>query len=116
MNSEINCNYNDITNFFSNGSNSCSKNNHVKPFQVGLIRIIIHTLAAHAHVCDRYSKPYSGFAARSRDMSQLSLEEEDGQNLQTNGNQIPQAEMHQDEEEGVETPELGNTNDILDAS
>ena len=38
---------------------------------VGLIRIIIHTLAAHAHVCDRYSRPT--FAARSRDMSQISL-------------------------------------------
>ena len=59
-------------------------------FQVGLIRIIIHTLAAHAHVCDRYSKPYAGFAARSRDMSQLSLEEEDDCNA--NINQTPQEE------------------------
>ena len=76
-----------------------------------MIRIIIHTLAAHAHVCDRYSKPYAGFAARSRDMSQLSLEEEEGHDPQSNVNQTPQEETHEDgEEEDVEEGE--NNKDI----
>ena len=77
-----------------------------------MIRIIIHTLAAHAHVCDRYSKPYSGFAARSRDMSQLSLEEEEGNDRQTTAVETPQEETHQGEEEegkqGEDNKENGN--------
>ena len=55
---------------------------------VGLIRIIIHTLAAHAHVCDRYSRPT--FAARSRDMSQVSL-----------GGAGPGGAHHQEQTEGM---------------
>ena len=47
---------------------------------VGLIRIIIHTLAAHAHVCDRFGKPIMGFQARSRDLSQISLGNADADN------------------------------------
>ena len=65
---------------------------------VGLIRIIIHTLSAHAHVCDRYSKPYTGFAARSRDMSQLSLDEEECRGTQTNQDQTPQGETQADDD------------------
>ena len=38
---------------------------------VGLIRILIHTLAAQAHVCDRHSKPVTGLTMRSRDLSSL---------------------------------------------
>ena len=38
---------------------------------VGLLRIVIHTLAAQAHVCDRYSKPIVGMNMRSRDLSSL---------------------------------------------
>jgi hypothetical protein len=77
-----------------------------------LIRIIIHTLSAHAHVCDRYSKPYTGFAARSRDMSQLSLEEEEGHDPQSNVNQTPRKGTHEDEdeedaEEGEENEDIG---------
>ena len=64
-----------------------------------MIRIIIHTLSAHAHVCDRYSRPYTGFAARSRDMSQLSLEEEEGHDTQSNANQTPQEGAQEDDEE-----------------
>ena len=71
-----------------------------------MIRIIIHTLAAHAHVCDRYSKPYTGFAARSRDMSQLSLEEEEGRDHHTHQNQTPQGETHADEEPDIETADV----------
>lgn len=83
-----------------------------------MIRIIIHTLAAHAHVCDRYSKPYTGFAARSRDMSQLSLEEEeDGHDSHANVNQTPQDEGRSEEREEVEqemeNPEMGNKIKIL---
>eukprot|EP00094_Tigriopus_californicus_P000131 TCALIF_00127-PA protein Name:"Similar to UNC79 Protein unc-79 homolog (Homo sapiens)" AED:0.02 eAED:0.04 QI:0/0/0/0.66/0.5/0.33/3/0/2591 len=39
----------------------------------GLVKIIIHTLAAHAHTCDRLDKPSFGMSARSRDLSQLSV-------------------------------------------
>ncbi|CAB4070119.1 UNC79 [Lepeophtheirus salmonis] len=46
----------------------------------GLIRIIIHTLAAHAHVCYRFSKPVLGLSARSRDLSQISLGQADNDN------------------------------------
>ena len=35
---------------------------------VGLIRIVIHTIAAHAHVCDRFVKPMTGFAVRYDDV------------------------------------------------
>ena len=31
---------------------------------VGLVRIVIHTIAAHSHVCDKYVKPMTGFAVR----------------------------------------------------
>ena len=83
-----------------------------KPFQVGLIRIIIHTLAAHAHVCDRYSKPYAGFAARSRDMSQLSLEEEDDcHDTHPNINQAPQEgnrRGEEDVEQEIVNQDIGN--------
>ena len=68
-----------------------------------MIRIIIHTLAAHAHVCDRYSKPYTGFSARSRDMSQLSLEEEECRDPHANQNQTPQGETQPDEDPETET-------------
>jgi hypothetical protein len=38
---------------------------------VGLLRIIIHTLAAQSHVCDRFSKPVTGLTMRSRDLSSI---------------------------------------------
>ena len=37
----------------------------------GLLRIVIHTLAAQSHVCDRFAKPISGVSMRSRDLSSL---------------------------------------------
>ena len=76
-----------------------------------MIRIIIHTLAAHAHVCDRYSKPVAGFAARSRDMSQLSLEEEDGnQDAHTAGSQQQQDQGGPGDEGGatIMMKDIGN--------
>ena len=51
---------------------------------IGLVRIVLHTLAAHVHTCDRFSRfsglpgpsGYGGLGggvlARSRDLSQLS--------------------------------------------
>lgn len=47
---------------------------------VGLIRILIHTLAAQAHVCDKFTRPVQGLAMRSRDLSQQSLGGETDQN------------------------------------
>ncbi len=41
----------------------------------GIVRIILHTLANHAHECDRYRRATLGTAARSRDLSQLSIGE-----------------------------------------
>ena len=38
---------------------------------VGLLRIVIHTLAAQSHVCDRFSKPVTGLTMRSRDLSSI---------------------------------------------
>ena len=76
-----------------------------------MIRIIIHTLAAHAHVCDRYSKPVAGFAARSRDMSQLSLEEEDGiQDAHTARNQQQQEKDGTGDEDAatIKMQDIGN--------
>ena len=49
---------------------------------VGLIRILIHTLAAQAHVCDRHAKPVTGLTMRSRDLSSLGGETD--QNLPDN--------------------------------
>ncbi len=40
---------------------------------IGIIRIILHTLANHVHECDRYRKATLGQASRSRDLSQLSI-------------------------------------------
>jgi hypothetical protein len=31
---------------------------------VGLVRIVIHTIAAHSHVCDRFVKPMIGLSVR----------------------------------------------------
>ena len=77
-----------------------------------MIRIIIHTLSAHAHVCDRYGKPYTGLNTRSRDMSQLSLEEEDGHDLNASTNETRhQEQVHQNETEEVEV----EGNDKLEA-
>ena len=77
-----------------------------------MIRIIIHTLSAHGHVCDRYGKPYTGLNTRSRDMSQLSLEEEDGHDLNASTNETRhQEQVHQNETEEVEV----EGNDKLEA-
>ena len=75
---------------------------------VGLIRIIIHTLAAHAHVCDRYSRPT--FAARSRDMSQISLggnnEEEEETAVAAATQEVDEQPItHEEEEEEVKEQE-----------
>ena len=73
----------------------------------GLLRIVIHTLAAQFHVCDRFAKPISGVSMRSRDLSSLGGGETD-QNIPDNldfGKGDPDPESNESSSESEEEPE-----------
>ena len=80
---------------------------------IGLIRIILHTLNAHAHACDRYNRPTYGQAARSRDLSQLSIGETENQEPMDGFEEpdTPEGEEGDEEEEGEEEEESEDEND-----
>ena len=92
---------------------------------IGMIRIVLHTLAAHVHTCDRYSRiAYGagggGVPARSRDLSQLSIgskgfegddvggdDEDDDESPQTAGAEDEEADSEEEEEEEEQEEEEG---------
>lgn len=75
---------------------------------VGLLRIIIHTLAAQAHVCDRYSKPTTGVNMRSRDLSSVGGETD--QNLPEDGTFQDKDDESDGESDNEESAEENETN------
>jgi hypothetical protein len=81
---------------------------------IGIVRIVLHTLAAHAHACDRFNKPTfgtGGVPARSRDLSQVSIgdmekgDEEEPESPPSNADEAEEVSDDGDEEEDDEEEE-----------